>query len=114
MDSLEERALLSGGLPYHVHEARYSADFIGAKHDGNQRRISTPSITILNSVSSHGYQFTNFDGPNAGSAAGTGTMMNGIANSTTVVGFTSCQRWEDHDELHRQSHGDHKCQAREH
>ncbi len=88
LDSLEERALLSAGLPHHVHEVRVSADVIAAKHDSNQPQASSPSITILNSVSSRGYRFTNFDGPNAGNLAGTGTMMNGIANSTTVAGFT--------------------------
>ena len=88
LDSLEERALLSAGLPHHVHEVRVSADVIAAKHDSNQPQASSPSITILNTVSSRGYRFTNFDGPNAGNLAGTGTMMNGIANSTTVAGFT--------------------------
>ena len=88
LDSLEERALLSAGLPHHVHEVRVSADVIAAKHDSNQPQASRPSITILNTVSSRGYRFTNFDGPNAGNLAGTGTMVNGIANSTTVAGYT--------------------------
>ncbi len=88
LDSLEERALLSTGLPYHVHEVSVSADLITAKHNSNQPQISIPSITILNTVRFHGYQFTNFDGPNPGNLAGTGTTTNGIANSTTIVGFT--------------------------
>ncbi len=88
LDSLEERALLSAGLPHHGHELRVAADVLAVKHDGNQSQANSPSITILNTVNSRGYQFTNFDGPNAGNLAGTGTMMNGVANSTTVVGYT--------------------------
>jgi PEP-CTERM motif len=45
------------------------------------------NIKILNVVDSNGYQFTNFDGPNAGTTAGFGTTMNGISNNGTVVGF---------------------------
>jgi hypothetical protein len=66
LDRLEERALLNAA-PLH--------------------QASGPSITILNKVG--GYRFTNFDGPNAGNTAGTGTTMNGIANSGTAVGFTT-------------------------
>jgi PEP-CTERM motif len=33
------------------------------------------------------YNFTNFDGPGSGSAAGAGTNMNGIANNGAAVGF---------------------------
>ena len=65
LDPLEERALLNA-TPLH--------------------QASGPSITILNQVG--GYRFTNFDGPNAGNTAGTGTNMNGISNLGTAVGFT--------------------------
>jgi hypothetical protein len=41
----------------------------------------------FNEVISDGYKFVNFDGPGAGTAAGAGTNMNGIANNGTVVGF---------------------------
>lgn len=34
------------------------------------------------------YNFTNFDGPNAGTHAATGTNMNGIANNGAAVGFS--------------------------
>lgn len=34
------------------------------------------------------YSFTNFDGPNSGTNAGTGTNMNGIANNGVAVGFS--------------------------
>ncbi len=86
--SLEERALLGAGLAHHVHEERVAADVIAVKHDTNQPQPGISSVTIRNTVSSHGFQFVNFDGPNAGNVAGTGTMVNGIANSTTVAGFT--------------------------
>jgi len=66
LDPLEERALLNAAT---LHPP------------------SDPKITILNQVG--GYRFTNFDGPNAGNTAGTGTTMNGIANSGTAVGFTT-------------------------
>jgi hypothetical protein len=51
--------------------------------------VRADSITIINVVSANGYQFTNFDGPNPGTAAGTGTNMNGISNTGTIVGFTT-------------------------
>ena len=86
--SLEERALLGAGLPHHVHEVRVSADISASKHDGNQPQASSTSITIRNTVNSHGFQFINFDGPNAGNVAGTGTIVNSIANSITVAGYT--------------------------
>ncbi len=66
LDPLEERALLNATPLLHPID---------------------PKITILNQVG--GYRFTNFDGPNAGNTAGTGTTMNGIANSGTAVGFTT-------------------------
>ena len=48
--------------------------------------VHASGITIINVVDSHGYQFVNFDGPGAGTAAAAGTNMNGIANNGTVVG----------------------------
>ncbi len=87
-DWLEERALLSSGLRSHVHEARVSPELLAAKHKLSALQTGSPAITILNTVTSQGFRFTNFDGPNAGHVAGAGTMINGVANSTTVVGFT--------------------------
>src|SRR5271157_45721 len=53
--------------------------------------LTSPSraadLTIINQVTSQGYQFVNFDAPNAGTSAATGTNVNGISNSGTVVGF---------------------------
>jgi uncharacterized membrane protein len=46
-----------------------------------------PPITVLGTASAGGYTFLNFNGPNAGTNAATGTNMNGIANSGTAVGF---------------------------
>jgi hypothetical protein len=43
-------------------------------------------LTIIGHVSNGGYQFTNFDGPTPN---GAGTTINGIANTGTIVGFTS-------------------------
>jgi hypothetical protein len=43
-------------------------------------------ITIINTVNSGGYRFTNFDGPTPNTM---GTTMNGISNSGAVVGFTA-------------------------
>jgi PEP-CTERM motif len=44
-------------------------------------------ITIINNTNFGGFNFTNFNGPNAGTNAATGTNMNGISNSGTAVGF---------------------------
>jgi hypothetical protein len=46
-----------------------------------------PSITPIGVVSTGGYTFINFDGPNAGTTANSGTNQNGISNSGTSVGF---------------------------
>jgi uncharacterized membrane protein len=46
-----------------------------------------PAITDLGTAAAGGYQFLNFDGPNAGTNAGAGSNANGISNSGTVVGF---------------------------
>ncbi len=43
-------------------------------------------VTIIGQVSSQGYRFTNFDGPTPNTA---GTVINGISNSGTVVGFST-------------------------
>jgi hypothetical protein len=48
-------------------------------------RAST--LTLLGTATADGYTFFNFDGPNAGSAAGAGTNVNGISNSGSTVGF---------------------------
>jgi hypothetical protein len=45
------------------------------------------TITILDTVTSHGYVFTNFNGPAPGTAAGAGTNINGISNNGTAVGY---------------------------
>ncbi len=89
LDSLEDRALLSS-MPMHaMHDVRVPAHVIDAKHHTDHASPSSgPQITILNRLSSGGYQFTNFDGPTPGTAAGSGTNMNGISNSGNPVGFT--------------------------
>jgi hypothetical protein len=75
--ALEDRALLSTAMhhfqPHHLHPMK--------------RPPAGPPITVLGAVSAGGYTFTNFDGPMPGTKAGTGTNINGIANSGTAVGF---------------------------
>ncbi len=44
-------------------------------------------LTFLGISISDGYAFVDFDGPNAGNNAGTGTNMNGLSNSRLAVGF---------------------------
>ena len=51
-----------------------------------QARSAGPDINLLDTTG--GYRFTNFDGPTPGAVAGTGTNINGIANSGTAVGVT--------------------------
>jgi uncharacterized membrane protein len=46
-----------------------------------------PTITVLGTATAGGYQFHNFNGPNAGTTAGAGSNENGISNAGTVVGF---------------------------
>jgi hypothetical protein len=46
------------------------------------------AATIGSPITSDGYTFTNFDGSNAGNFEGTGTNINGIANSGGALGFT--------------------------
>jgi hypothetical protein len=73
VDSLEDRALLNAAMPHHIHAEALAT---GA------------TITLISEVKFNGHTFVNFDGPNAGTNPGTGTNMNGIANSGTAVGFT--------------------------
>ena len=47
------------------------------------------SINILNMAYLKGYEFINFDGPVPSTTGGTGTNMNGISNTGTVVGFST-------------------------
>ena len=47
-----------------------------------------PTITPINKVIAGGFNFTNFDGPMAGTNAAAGTNQNGISNSGNSVGFT--------------------------
>ena len=89
VDSLEGRALLNAAGPHHLHEPRVSAHVLDAKpHNDAQAQAGGPNIAVINSVSSHGYQFTNFDGPNSGTEPGFGTFPFGISNAGMVVGIT--------------------------
>jgi hypothetical protein len=89
VDSLEGRALLNAAWPHHGHEPRGPAHVLDAKpHNDAQAQAGGPSITVINTVSSNGYQFTNFDGPNTGTRLGLGTSLFGISNAGMVVGMT--------------------------
>jgi uncharacterized membrane protein len=87
--ALEGRTLLNAAMPRHVHDVHVAAHVLDAKHhDHPQSQAVGSSITPINRVSSHGFQFTNFDGPTPGTNAGAGTNMNGISNTGVAVGFT--------------------------
>jgi hypothetical protein len=88
VDCLEGRALLNAAMPHQLHANRGSAHVLDVKQHGNQAQTGGPTITILSVVNSHGYQFTNLDGPTPGTNAATGTNLNGISNGGTAVGFT--------------------------
>jgi Protein of unknown function (DUF3466) len=87
--SLEGRALLSAGTVHPGLEGRDAALVRDAKRRDSPRDTSAGSIiATISKVKSHGYDFVNFDGPSPGTTAGEGTVINGISNSGTVVGYT--------------------------
>jgi hypothetical protein len=89
VDSLEGRALLDAASPHHGHGPRVPAHVVDARqHSDAQAQAGGPNITVINTVSSHGYQFTNFDGPNSGTEPGFGSFPFGISNAGMVVGLT--------------------------
>jgi uncharacterized membrane protein len=104
--TLEGRALLNAAMPdpvtairvdghvlvtkpdgtHDAKTARVSRHASVAKHDSiHDARTEGPDLMVLGVTG--GYRFTNFDGPNAGMVAGTGTNVNGITNTDTVVGM---------------------------
>jgi hypothetical protein len=87
--SLEGRLLLNAAMPLSSNQVRVPAHVSYTKHHSAQEsRSHGPDITAITLTDTGGYRFTNFDGPTPGTAAGTGTNVNGIANTGTVVGFT--------------------------
>ena len=50
--------------------------------------LITLAVAVVASPARAGYVFTTYDGPNAGNMLNTGTNLNGISNTGTVVGFT--------------------------
>jgi hypothetical protein len=86
VSALEGRQLLNSAIPHHAHRSHAAARVAEVRHHGHQL-TADPPITILSQVSFGGYNFTNFNGPNAGTNAGTGTNVNGIAGSGNAVGF---------------------------
>jgi len=88
LQSLEGRELLNAAMPHLVHDVRVPAHVIDAKQNKNHHSKGPgPSVTVINQVSNEGFLFTNFNGPNAGTNAASGTNMNGISNAGTSVGF---------------------------
>ncbi len=87
---LEGRELLNGALPHHLGQLRPVAHVLEVKHHAiaEAKKHAGPTITIINKVSNGGFQFTNFDGPNAGNTAGLGTNQNGISNKGLSVGVS--------------------------
>jgi hypothetical protein len=87
--SLEERTMLSVAMPFQMEKPDVSAHVLDVKHHGVElaKKQHGPSITILNNAKHGGFQFINFNGPNAGTNAGAGTNMNGISNNGNSVGF---------------------------
>jgi hypothetical protein len=87
---LEGRELLNAALPHDLGHVRATAHVLEVKHQGvsQAKKHHGPTITLINTVSRGGFQFINFDGPNAGNTAGLGTNQNGISNSGTSVGVS--------------------------
>jgi len=91
MVSLEERVLLNAGRPLDLHAAHVPTQVQVEElqnHESKHKVPPGPTVTVINKVGNGGYSFTNFDGPTAGTNAGTGTNQNGISNSGTSVGFS--------------------------
>jgi hypothetical protein len=87
LDSLEGRVLLDAAAPHDVHQVRTPARVLDTKPERiHQSRSDGPDSAVIKAT--RGYQFTDFDGPTPGTVAGTGTNVNGIANSGTAVGVT--------------------------
>jgi hypothetical protein len=87
LDSLEGRTLLNAAMMRPVHHAHVAAHVSEARHGHHGPQAGGPGITVLGTASAGGYQFLNFDGPNAGTNAAAGSNDNGISNSGTAVGF---------------------------
>jgi hypothetical protein len=51
------------------------------------RSLLSATISVVGTAAAGGYRFLNFNGPNAGTNAATGSNENGISNFGTVVGF---------------------------
>jgi hypothetical protein len=50
--------------------------------------LLTLAVAVVASPARAGYVFSTYDGPNPGNLPNTGTNLNGISNTGTVVGFT--------------------------
>ncbi len=81
LHTLEDRALLNAAMPG-------LSQLVKAQSVHAAAVVPFSDISIISQVNSKGYHFVNFNGPNAGTLAATGTNMNGIANSGVAVGFT--------------------------
>src|SRR5262249_9499090 len=71
--ALEDRSLLNGALPSVTHHAKVVDVKPLSTHPANAGRSD---ITIISATNFKGYHWVNFDGPNAGTEANTGTNIN--------------------------------------
>jgi hypothetical protein len=66
---------------------RRRSDCVSSLEVLEDRSLLSATITVLGTAAAGGYHFLNFNGPNAGTNAATGSNENGISNFGTVVGF---------------------------
>lgn len=99
---MEGRELLNAAMPHDMVKLREAAYLLEVQHRDIVNHAlemkdygvalttlaNAATITPINRVAAGGYQFLNFDGPDAGVIPGNGTNMNGISNSGYSVGYS--------------------------
>lgn len=100
LQTLEGRALLTGTASLAAHVGKgvapevLSTPTTGHVHSSATHVVtakaaaSTPVVKVIGTANSGGYHFVNFDGPNAGTTPGGGTLASGLANNGRVVGWS--------------------------
>jgi hypothetical protein len=75
-------------VKHHAHALAVRHHALAVKHDvvSPLDQPSAKTLTPINVVARGGYEFINFNGPDAGVMPGNGTNMNGISNNGTLVG----------------------------
>jgi hypothetical protein len=66
---------------------RRRSDCVSSLEVLEDRSLLSATISVVGTAAAGGYRFLNFNGPNAGTNAATGSNENGISNFGTVVGF---------------------------